>query len=74
MNKIYRKILNSDGGDFKILVKVVCFRRNFMAHFRELPEDQGGITCMMGRELDRKFSKILIPSGNPVGGKTLIGA
>ena len=26
--------------------KVVYFRRNFMAHFRELPEDQGGITYM----------------------------
>ena len=26
--------------------KVVCFRRNFTAHFRELPEDQGGTICI----------------------------
>ena len=38
--------IHSDEGDFKILVKVVHFRRNFTAHFRELREDQGGITCM----------------------------
>ena len=37
MYRIYRKILNSDERDFQILVKVVCFRRNFMAHFRESP-------------------------------------
>ena len=36
MYRIYRKILNSDEGDFEILVKVVCFRRNFRVHFREL--------------------------------------
>ena len=46
MYRIYKTILHSDEGGFKILVKLVCFRRNFMAHFRELPEDQGGITCM----------------------------
>ena len=32
MYRIYRKILNSDEGDFEILVK-----RNFRAHFREPP-------------------------------------
>ena len=32
--RIYRKILNSHEGDFKILVKSVYFRRNFRAHFR----------------------------------------
>ena len=26
--------------------KLGCFRRNFMAHFRELHEDEGGITCV----------------------------
>ena len=49
--KIYKKILHSDEGGLKILVKVVCFRRNFMAHFKELPEDQGGITCMKMQSL-----------------------
>ena len=50
MYKIYKKILHSDEGDFKLLVKSgihVYFRRKFMAYFRELPEDEGGITCMM---------------------------
>ena len=38
MCRIYKKILNSDEGDFEILVKlVVCFRRNLRAHFREPP-------------------------------------
>ena len=37
MYRIYRKIVNSFQGDFLILSKVVCFRRNFRAHFRESP-------------------------------------
>ena len=37
MYRIYKKILNSGEGDFEILVKVVCFKRNFRAHFREPP-------------------------------------
>ena len=47
MYRIYRKIVNSFQGDFLILSKVVCFRRNIWAHFRESPEDQGGFTCMV---------------------------
>ena len=35
--RIYRKIVNSFQGDFLILSKVVCFRGNFRAHFRESP-------------------------------------
>ena len=32
----------------EILIKNgIYFRRNFTAHFRELPEDEGGITCML---------------------------
>ena len=46
MYRICRAILHSDEGDFNILVKSGSFRRIFMAHFRELPEDQGGLTCM----------------------------
>ena len=37
MYRIYRKNFNSNEGDFEILVKSVCFRRNFRAHFRESP-------------------------------------
>ena len=37
MYMIYRKIVNSFQGDFQILSKVVCFRRNLRAHFRESP-------------------------------------
>ena len=37
MYRIYRKILNSDQGDFQILVKSGGFRRNFKAHFRKPP-------------------------------------
>ena len=37
MYRIYRKILNSDEGDFEMLVKSVCFRRNLRVHFREPP-------------------------------------
>ena len=52
MYKLNKKIPHSDEGDFKILVKSGnCFRRNFKARFRELPEDEGGITCMiMGKK------------------------
>ena len=34
---IYRKIVNSLQGDFLILLKAVCFRRNLRALFRESP-------------------------------------
>ena len=37
MYRIYRKIVNLFQGDFLILSKVVCFRRNLRAHFRESP-------------------------------------
>ena len=50
MYRIYthvEKILHLDEGDFRILVKMVYFKINCMAHFRELPEDEGGITCML---------------------------
>ena len=45
MHRIYKPILHSDERDFKILVKSGMFQRNFTAHFRELSEDEGGITC-----------------------------
>ena len=46
MFRIYKKIPHLDEGDFKKFVKsgTVNFKRNFTAHFRELPEDKGGIT------------------------------
>ena len=37
MYRIYRKIVYSFQGYFLILSKVVCFRRNSRAHFRESP-------------------------------------
>ena len=37
MYRIYRKILNSDEGDFEILVKSGMFYKNFRAQFRESP-------------------------------------
>ena len=37
MYRKYRKIVNSFQGDFTNLFKVVCFRRNLRAHFRESP-------------------------------------
>ena len=40
---IYRKILNSDEGGFEVLVKVVCFRTNFWAHFRGPPWRSGRV-------------------------------
>ena len=43
MYRIYRKILNSDQGDFQILVKSGGFRRNFKAHFREPPGRSGRV-------------------------------
>ena len=46
MCRIPKEVLHSDEGE-----KVICFRRNFMAHFRELPEDEGGISYM-GSTLD----------------------
>ena len=41
MYRIYKKIPHLDDRDFKSFVK-----RNFTAHFRELPEDAKGITYM----------------------------
>ena len=41
-----RKSLHSDEADFKIVVKRGNFRRNCMAHSRELHEDEGSITFM----------------------------
>ena len=39
---MYKKILQSDEGDFKIWVKGgIYFLRNFTVHFRELPDDLG---------------------------------
>ena len=37
MNRIYKNILHSLPGDFKILVKSDIFERNFMTHFLESP-------------------------------------
>ena len=37
MYRIYRNILHSFQGDFKILVKSDTFQKNFMAHFLESP-------------------------------------
>ena len=36
-NKKKSKLVPSDPGDFPDLVKVVCFIRNFIIHFRESP-------------------------------------
>ena len=58
MYRIYREILHWDKGDFRTLAKSVCFRRSCMAQFREIPEDQEGITCMFMLTLDLAF-KIL---------------
>ena len=37
MYRIYKNILHSFLGDFKILVKSDIFYKNFMAHFLEFP-------------------------------------
>ena len=37
MNKIYKNILHSFQGDFKIFVKSDIFQKNFMGYFLESP-------------------------------------
>ena len=37
MYRIYKNILNSFPGIFKILIKSDIFQKNFMAHFLESP-------------------------------------
>ena len=44
MYRIYRKILHSHEGNFKMFVKSGIFGNCCMAHFRELPDDRG---CMV---------------------------
>ena len=47
MYRIYRKTLNSDEGDFEILVKSGMFWKKFDGSFSgSLPDDQGGFICM----------------------------
>ena len=46
MYRIYRKILNSDQGDFQILVKSGMFWKKLRLNSGRFPEDQGGFTCM----------------------------
>ena len=47
MYRIYKNILHSFPGDFKILVKSEHFRRILWLISWSLQDDQGGITCMM---------------------------
>ena len=47
MYRIYKNILHSFQGDFKILVKVIYFRRILRLISWSLHDDQGGITCMV---------------------------
>ena len=46
MYRIYRKILNSDEGDFEILVKSGVLEEILGLILGSLPHDQGGFTCM----------------------------
>ena len=46
MYRIYKNILHSFQGDFKILVKVLYFRRILWLISWSLQDDQGGITCL----------------------------
>ena len=46
MYRIYKKVLHSFPGDFKILVKSDYFRRILWLIFWSLQDDQGRITCM----------------------------
>ena len=47
MYRIYRKILNSDEGDFEILVKKWYVLEEILGLISgSLPDDQGGFTCM----------------------------
>ena len=46
MYRIYRNILHSFPGGFKILVKSDIFRRILWLISWSLQDDQGGITCM----------------------------
>ena len=50
MYRIYKNILISFPGDFKILVKVTYFRRILWLISWSLQDDQGGITCMTGTQ------------------------
>ena len=47
MYRIYRKILNSDAGDFEILVKSGVLEEILGLISGSLPDDQGGFTCML---------------------------
>ena len=47
MYRIYKNILHSFPGDFKILVKTDIFEKNFKLISWSLQDDQGGITCMI---------------------------
>ena len=47
MYRIYRKILNSDEGDYEILVKKWYVSEEILGLISgSLPDDQGGFTCM----------------------------
>ena len=46
MYRTYKNILHSFPGDFKILVKMIYFRRFLWLISWSLQDDQGGITCM----------------------------
>ena len=46
MYRIYKNILHSFPGDFKILVKSDNFIRTLWLISWSLQDDQGGITCM----------------------------
>ena len=62
MYRIYRKIVNSFQGNFLILLNIVCFGRNFRAHF-SLHEDQKGFMCMVPVSYN---SKSIVKYSNPL--------
>ena len=47
MYRMYKNILHSFHGDFKIFVKSDIFYKNFMAHFLDLQDDQGVWTFLV---------------------------
>ena len=53
MFRIYRKILHSHEGDFKMFVKSDIFGNCCMAHIRELPDD-GDVWSLFGQSKPRK--------------------
>ena len=53
MYRIYKNILPSFPGDFKILVKSDNFRRILWLISWSLQDDQGGITCMHTCQVSR---------------------